>query len=219
MTEQSVGRSDQTRESLMRAAEKLFASEGIENVSVRSIVREAGQKNESALHYHFGGTAGLIEALVDQRTGQALELRSRSIDEAMAEGRQPDVREICFLMVQAPFMLCARDRGFRDFISVFGQRLVLSQGPVHAHLQGRRDSRVREVHTLLLAQLPLLTEPLFAMRVENMTRFTMLAMSRRARSGGTFRGKKAQLFLNDLADTMAGMLMAPVSDATRAVID
>ncbi|MBD3647363.1 MAG: hypothetical protein HUJ31_07935, partial [Pseudomonadales bacterium] len=50
-------------------------------------------------------------------------------------------------------------------------------------------------------------------------RLTMLAMSRRAREGGTFRGKRADLFINDLADTMAGMLTGPVSRDTRAVLD
>lgn len=46
----------------MRAAEKLIAVRGIENVSIRDIVSEAGQKNESALQYHFKSFTGLIAA-------------------------------------------------------------------------------------------------------------------------------------------------------------
>ena len=37
----------------MRAAEKLIAQAGVENVSIRKIIAAAGQKNESALQYHF----------------------------------------------------------------------------------------------------------------------------------------------------------------------
>lgn len=219
MSDAGANRADQTRERLMRAAEHLFAAEGIENVSVRAILREAGQRNESALHYHFGSKAGLIEALQTERVQQVVDLRRAAIDDATAGGREPSVRELCFLMIDAPFRLCARDRGFRDFISVFGQRLVVADRPVNAHLLGRRDTRLGEVSALLRRQLASLDDRLFEMRLESLSRFTLLAMSRRARNGGSFRGKSAQLFVNDLADTMAGMLLAPVSEETREVLD
>lgn len=45
----------------MRAAEKLIAQGGIENLSIREIVAVAGQKNESAL-------AGLLSARVSPET-------------------------------------------------------------------------------------------------------------------------------------------------------
>lgn len=216
---EEITRADQTRESLMRAAEMLFAREGIENVSVRAILREAGQRNESAMHYHFGNKDGLIEALQSQRIQQVIDLRRESIDAAMADGRKPSVRELCYLMVEAPFRLCALDKGFRDFISVFGQRLVTSSSPVNRHLLGRRNTRYEAVLALLREHLSDLDEPLFSMRGENMGRFVMLAMSRRARLGGSFRGKSARLFLNDLADTMTGMLTAPVSRETREMLE
>lgn len=219
MTNRTSSRADQTRERLMRAAEGLFAREGIENVSVRAILREAGQRNESAMQYHFGNKAGLIEAIQEQRVQSVVDLRRRAIDTATADERVPPVREICYLLVEPAFRLCARDRGFRDFISVFGQRLVVSNAPANAHLVGRRASRMAVVHELLRQQLPALTDSLFEMRMENMSRFTMLAMSRRARRGGSFRGRAARLFLNDLADTMAGMLTAEVSPATMELID
>lgn len=219
MSDAGTNRADQTRERMMRAAEQLFAAEGIENVSVRAILRAAGQRNESALHYHFGSKAGLIEALQAERVQQVVDLRRAAIDAATADGREPPVRELCFLMINAPFQLCARDKGFRDFISVFGQRLVVADRPVNAHLAGRRDTRLGQVNALLRRQLESLDDRLFEMRIESLSRFTLLAMSRRARSGGSFRGKSAQLFVNDLADTMAGMLLAPVSDQTREALD
>ena len=51
-----------TRIRLMRAMEKLCAQHGVENVTVRAVVEEAGQKNESALQYHFKNLKGLIIA-------------------------------------------------------------------------------------------------------------------------------------------------------------
>ena len=49
-----------TKTRLIRAAERLFAENGLGAVSVRDITRAAGAKNESALHYHFGSKEALI---------------------------------------------------------------------------------------------------------------------------------------------------------------
>ena len=43
----------------MHAAEKLIGERGMANVSIRDIVSAAGQKNESALQYHFKNLNGL----------------------------------------------------------------------------------------------------------------------------------------------------------------
>src|SRR5205085_1882241 len=43
-----------TRDKLVDAAARLFAERGIDNVSINEIVRAAGQRNASAVHYHFG---------------------------------------------------------------------------------------------------------------------------------------------------------------------
>jgi AcrR family transcriptional regulator len=53
-----------SRRQLLHTALNLFAEYGIDTVSMRMVNREAGQKNTSALHYHFGNKAGLIEALM-----------------------------------------------------------------------------------------------------------------------------------------------------------
>ena len=41
------------RDELMREAERLFGSHGVEAVSLRDIVRAAGHRNESAVQYHL----------------------------------------------------------------------------------------------------------------------------------------------------------------------
>ena len=38
---------------MLDVAERLFASKGIDKVSLREIVRASGQSNLSAAHYHF----------------------------------------------------------------------------------------------------------------------------------------------------------------------
>ena len=50
---------------LIHAAIRLIAAKGIEGVSLRLVNREAGTKNNSALHYHFGDKQGLITATIN----------------------------------------------------------------------------------------------------------------------------------------------------------
>jgi AcrR family transcriptional regulator len=68
---------------LMRAAERLFAAEGIDRVQLRDINELAGQRNESALHYYFGSRQGLLDVIlarhghdVQQRTAHLLDRRA-----------------------------------------------------------------------------------------------------------------------------------------------
>ena len=63
-------RGQETRRLLMQAAEKLIAEKGLEQVSIREILNEAGQNNTSALQYHFGNLNGLIAAIHAERSDE-----------------------------------------------------------------------------------------------------------------------------------------------------
>ncbi|MFB0932841.1 MAG: TetR family transcriptional regulator, partial [Pseudomonadales bacterium] len=59
---QRQSRSEATQDALIHAAIALIAENGLENISIRSIIEASGQKNESALQYHFKNRDGLIKA-------------------------------------------------------------------------------------------------------------------------------------------------------------
>lgn len=54
---------DASRESLIIAAERLFAVHGVEHASLRDIALSAGHRNNSAVQYHFGDRDGLVAAV------------------------------------------------------------------------------------------------------------------------------------------------------------
>lgn len=56
----------QTREKLLEAAINLFERHGLDAVSTRQIIAQAGQSNQSVIQYYFGGREGLIEACLDR---------------------------------------------------------------------------------------------------------------------------------------------------------
>lgn len=53
-----------TRERLIRAGEQRFARDGVAGARISDIVRDAGQRNDSAVGYHFGSRQGLLTAIV-----------------------------------------------------------------------------------------------------------------------------------------------------------
>ena len=59
-----MARSEAARVALLDAAERLFAEEGIAQVSDRRVAEVAGNTNHSAVRYYFGGREGLLRALV-----------------------------------------------------------------------------------------------------------------------------------------------------------
>ncbi|MCS5638306.1 MAG: TetR/AcrR family transcriptional regulator [Myxococcota bacterium] len=74
---------------LIIAAIHLFSEHGVNSVSLRMINREAGQKNNSALHYHFGNKLGLIEAMgsfIQDHFNAIRAPRLAALEESVADG-------------------------------------------------------------------------------------------------------------------------------------
>lgn len=70
---------DDTRTRILDTAERLFAERGIEAVSVRSILAEAGV-NVALAHYHFGSREGLVEELLRTRVAPLVHELLRDLD-------------------------------------------------------------------------------------------------------------------------------------------
>ncbi|HEY1094548.1 MAG TPA: TetR family transcriptional regulator [Glycomyces sp.] len=80
MNVQSTKRTDRvaaTRDAIIAAAERLFAEEGVQAVSNRQISEAAGQGNNAAVGYHFGGKADLIREIVRRHVERMEPLRER----------------------------------------------------------------------------------------------------------------------------------------------
>ncbi len=89
-------RSD-TRQNLILSALHLFAEQGIDAVSMRTINAAAGARNASAVHYHFGNKFGIIEAIISFIKDElnAHRLPALEVLEARASaGDPPGTREV-----------------------------------------------------------------------------------------------------------------------------
>ncbi len=75
---------EETLQSILDAAEMLFAEKGIEGTSVRSVLTTAGA-NVAAVHYHFGSKDKLVEEVFRRRAERIATERLASLEAALAD--------------------------------------------------------------------------------------------------------------------------------------
>ena len=213
MSEARRKRGDVTRERLMRAAELLIAQQGIENVTVRAIVSEAGQKNESALQYHFHNREGLLNAIHDQRNAEVRAFRGVLLQPYL-RGQLPDLRDVCRLMVIPSYTLAREHTGFRHYIRGFGPRIARSSRPIQLAFDNASSEGVTFLLDHLHRLVGVMPEALFLARLESTLRFISLSMSHQAGLSNGFEGIQGERFIANLQDAMVGILSAPVSPET-----
>ncbi|MDG2272079.1 MAG: helix-turn-helix domain containing protein [Halioglobus sp.] len=88
---------------ILTNAERLFATKGIDSVSMREISRASGQKNNSALQYHFGDRDELINAILDYRMIPLNQRRLQMVAEIEYAGQTNNVRKLVSAIV-LPFV-------------------------------------------------------------------------------------------------------------------
>jgi AcrR family transcriptional regulator len=210
-------RAEQTKLRLLIAAEELFADFGIEAVSARQIALAAGQKNQSAIRYHFGSKDDVIAALHTLRIAEINERRA----DMLATGETAGNLRALVAAVAVPLAeRVERDASGSAYVRflahLFSDRrrrdLLIEHGESAALLR-RVYAEIRE----LVAELP---EALFTERLRLMVGGIIHALADRERlrskgNAGPFALTQAA-FLNNLIDASIGILTAPPSPATLA---
>jgi len=101
-----------TKNQVFNAAERLFALNGFQNVSVRDITAAAGV-NLASVNYHFGSKDALLFDIFGRRTAELNRDRARMLHEANdRHGGKPPVREILTALFAPPlkWLAPANDR-------------------------------------------------------------------------------------------------------------
>lgn len=116
-------RSHPTREKLIAAGRRRFADEGWTTARVRDIIADARQSNDSAINYHFGSRAGLLQAIL--RIGvEEMESARRTEWDALGGGDGPvetlPVRQITDMVIR-PLADHLQTQDGIDFIRIVGQ--------------------------------------------------------------------------------------------------
>jgi AcrR family transcriptional regulator len=193
------------------AAERLFATHGINGVSLRQIASEAGSSNNSAVHYYFGSKQGLIAAIFQHRLPQIISERRLLAARCDPE----DVRsrfEAHFLPVLN--MAESLDNHYVSFVEQI-QRLDLASAGVLLHLPSEAATSNEGFRRDLERLLAHIEEPLRQTRINEGQSLCLHAAADRERAVASGAPVIAfEVFASSLFDGMAGFLDAPVSAAT-----
>ena len=205
-----------TRTRLIDAAERLFAARGIEAVSINQILKAAGQRNASAVHYHVGSKFDLIKAILGRRMAGINERRLELLAAADPADRPAAVRALARALV-LPFaeqLEPAAGEGGRNYVCFVGQVHGDPRVDMFRLVRGQHDSSIREVIRIALATLPDLPETVVRRRLAFATTLFIHALAERARGlnhAGTPPGAADSRRLTEsLVDAVAAMLDGPV---------
>jgi TetR/AcrR family transcriptional regulator, regulator of cefoperazone and chloramphenicol sensitivity len=111
------GDADGTRARLLDEAERRFARRGVATVTSREITEAAGQRNTSAISYHFGSREGLLLALLARRGGPVDERRG-ALRTALGPAPGPAALVRCLV---EPYAALLDDPGGRSYVRIVAQ--------------------------------------------------------------------------------------------------
>tara|TARA_R110002110_G_scaffold165930_6_gene366287 strand:+ start:1871 stop:2554 length:684 start_codon:yes stop_codon:yes gene_type:complete len=217
-SESTARKRGDTRARLMAAAEQLFGERGLHSVTLKEINAAAGQRNESALHYHFGSKARLIDAILSHRVAAIDKHRAERIDGLLKSGEDSDLHAILRATFEPLTQLLDTAQGVR-FVRFAAQLLNdpdfdLPTIAIRSGYEG--ISRANALVAAVLGDLP----PEVAIQRQRLMvemALTSLAIWTRRDDAMTNDTARA-FFVSSLFDAMAGALTAPVSDKTLAAL-
>jgi AcrR family transcriptional regulator len=204
-----VDRSAATRRKILDAAARLYATKGIDNVSLNEIVRTAGQGNASAVHYHFGNRDGVLLALVERHAGELAARRRELMNTARSRPRS--VRAAAEAIVRPITEFAQRGWRERAYLQI-GAELAQRLDALAPELQ---DALARtegaEAWAVMHARCPRVPDDLWFVRQQICVVFVGRAAADRARrldGGGRARVLSDDRFVDNLVDMVVGAMTA-----------
>lgn len=205
-----------TRARIVATAEKLFAERGIDGVSLVEVGRAAGQRNRSAVQYHFGDKQGLVHAILDKHTPGIEQRRHALLDEIEASGQLDLRRLVAALVLPVAGKLSDPDGGL-SFVRLNAELIGHRRFPLlslDAERENRASQRLRRLTALAAPRLP---QALWMPRWLLVTGLLFHGMADWSRLPEAERPSRG-VFVNHLIDSIVALLSAPISKATEAML-
>ena len=178
--EKTNKRADQTKAALMRAVEKLAAEKGLSEVSTREILDAAGQKNQSALQYHFGTKDNLFRAVIQMRTTQ---LDNRRIEMFKEFGSSADLDQLLEILIRPLAEIALDEEGGRDYVGFLSQAMTQPDFDLTKAIQAYDIAGLERALDLLEAEIPELDEAARRYKMSLLFDFTIMTVCRWSREG------------------------------------
>ncbi|WP_280762846.1 TetR/AcrR family transcriptional regulator [Prescottella agglutinans] len=202
------------KSAMIEVAERMFAEHGIDGVSMRDVAAAAGQKNNSAVQYHFGGREGLVLEVFRRRMREINTTRVAFLERLDEDGRGHDVRGLVEAVV-VPLADYLRTAGTDSYYAQFIARVSPSVDMVNSDLSEVTEAS-REVAARLIRALDHLPRRVAAIRVDLMLNMAVSALAvfeQRRNSGNPLVDANFDETVRHLVDMSVGALKAPDSSS------
>lgn len=213
-----AGKRGDTRLRLMQAAERLFGERGLHAVTLKEINAAAGQRNESALHYHFGSKQRLVQAILDHRVAAIDAVRAARVEALVAARGTQDLKAVIRVTFEPLTELLDTEEGIR-FVRFAAQVLNdpdfdLPTVALKSGFQG-----ISRANALIVAALGDLVPEVAVQRQLLMIEMVLTSLALWTRRADAMTNEPARrFFVESLFDGVAGALQAPVSEETLAAL-
>jgi AcrR family transcriptional regulator len=190
---------------MVEAATKLFARRGIHAVTTRELNEAAGQRNASALHYHFGSREGLLREILTRHQSQIDAARGALLASGQYQGLEGSVRALV-----VPLSEALRTRDGRQYLRIVAQ--AMAELGVRDELT-TEPPNARAAVTAIVAALDDIPDRTRAVRVAHAVLFITDALAHRARIIDARRpvALEHDAFVEDLVRTIVGALSVPAA--------
>ena len=202
---------------ILDVAERLFASKGIDKVSLREIVRDSGQSNLSAAHYHFGSREALISALLARRIRAINVVRHQRMDELEASGRGGDVYAIATGTIYVLGDMVKGTPWGADYVRVVAQAIFSHDRDVWRYLGPATMSGHDRVRDMLRRALPDLPPRVFKDRIWMLNNQATYGIARWVHTYGAVSPANSRRYgalIRNTADFVAAGMAAPIGAPT-----
>lgn len=213
-----------TKLELLLAAERLFATQGIAATSIREINAEAGQKNQSAIHYHFGSREAVVDALVDLRVTPNHLGRLARLEEARARaGDRPlKTEEIVRATSSSRIDQLMKAPG-PSYTARFILQLRVNHDLWRRYERSRKAWSLDEIHLELRRSHPFHPPEIVRNRFRQIINMSMTSLAEiemmQARLGNRFSREEAMFRIEEMIALMCAVIDAPISPATAEALE
>jgi AcrR family transcriptional regulator len=215
-------RGDETRERILDAAELLYGSRGVDGVSLREIRLASGQRNSSAMQFHFGDADGVLLALAQRHMPRVGAIQEARRAELTPPGAPPDPARLVEVMVRPFGMYLSHGRRERAWVKIAAE---MSARPERRFSDFNEHAPVvmLEVGLAVFEHLePMLGAELATDRVMMVSLAALHLCADRAAREDLPRARRPRprldhaAWLANLVDLSVGAMLAPARDSSPA---
>lgn len=213
---------ERTRLRLKKAALRLFVQRGLENVSIRDIQTAAGQKNNGSISYYFSSKDALLREIVADIARVLDEDNNRRLDALEARGGPTDIRQVAEILLPIVSRPASEFSEAEQYQLQFFTSVLITRRDLMFEATAGADRATRRCFAHIRRLAPEMPAEILRQRLQLMLLYGLTAGA--SMEAGRVDNRAWKSLWNqrsaepNLADTMAGMITAPVSPEALAAV-